>query len=285
MSGTQRKRILFVDDEESIRETMTAVLSAHGFEATAVGRIDEALAQITAAHFDVLISDLNIGHPGDGFVVVSAMRRTQPSCVTLILTGYPGFETALQAIRSQVDDYLIKPTSVPTLIKLIEGKLQKREASEPVANKRIAVVLRENIFEITQRVLKDMKSDPHLGKLLTSDKEHIGYLPIGLLELAKMLESDDPNESLEKSLKVAESAGEKRHHQGYTPVLLAIHLRLLQRAIYDVIRENLLSLNLSYLMLDLRQLNESLGIYFEVLLSTLLQAERREPSKSADIPS
>jgi ActR/RegA family two-component response regulator len=40
-------------------------------------------------HFDVLISDLNIGHPADGFVVVSAMRRTQPDTLTFILTGYP----------------------------------------------------------------------------------------------------------------------------------------------------------------------------------------------------
>ena len=69
-----------------------------------------------SAQFDVLISDLNIGQPGDGFTVVSAMRRSQPACITLILTGYPGFDTALEAIRSQVDDYLIKPAAIPTLI-------------------------------------------------------------------------------------------------------------------------------------------------------------------------
>ena len=78
---------------------MPAILRQHGYDVTAVGTVNEALAQITSAPFDVLISDLNIGHPGDGFTVVSAMRRTQPTCITLILTGYPGFDSALEAIR------------------------------------------------------------------------------------------------------------------------------------------------------------------------------------------
>jgi DNA-binding NtrC family response regulator len=122
-------RVLFVDDEPSLRLTMPEVLRQHGFSVTAVGTVNEALAEITSAEFDVLISDLNFDHPADGFIVVSAMRRTQPKCVTLILTGYPGFETALEALRNQVDDYLIKPADIPTLVNLIEKKLEQRKPS------------------------------------------------------------------------------------------------------------------------------------------------------------
>ena len=74
--------------------------------------VSDALAAISEDRFDVLIADLNIGMPGDGFTVVSAMRRTQPEAVTIILTGYPAFETALEAIRSQVDDYAVKPANI-----------------------------------------------------------------------------------------------------------------------------------------------------------------------------
>ncbi len=98
-------RILFVDDEEAIRITLSAVLSKHGYQVDVAATVGEALSRITNDRFDVLIADLNVGQPGDGFTVVSAMRRTQPDCVTFILTGYPAFETALEAIRSQVDDY------------------------------------------------------------------------------------------------------------------------------------------------------------------------------------
>jgi DNA-binding NtrC family response regulator len=120
-------RVLFVDDEPGIRVTIPEILRQHGFSVTAVGTVNEALAEITSAEFDVLISDLNFDHPADGFIVVSAMRSTRPKCVTLILTGFPGFESALEALRNQVDDYLIKPADVPTLVSLIEKNLQQRK--------------------------------------------------------------------------------------------------------------------------------------------------------------
>ena len=87
-----RAHILFVDDEPGIRDTLPAILEQHGFQVTVAATVPEALHAITTGKFDVLISDLNIGAAGDGFTVVSAMRRTQPDCVNFILTGYPAFE-------------------------------------------------------------------------------------------------------------------------------------------------------------------------------------------------
>ena len=121
-------RILFVDDEAGIRTTLQAILEQHGFQVTTAATVPEALEHLNHATFDVLLSDLNIGQPGDGFTVVSAMRRVQPDAVTFILTGYPDFDTALQAIRSQVDDYLLKPTDVPTLIHAIKRRLRPSAA-------------------------------------------------------------------------------------------------------------------------------------------------------------
>src|SRR5947199_5483362 len=71
-------KILFVDDEDSIRLTLPPLLQSYGFEVTAAATVAEALGLISQHKFDVLISDLNIGHPGDGFTVVSAMRSHQP---------------------------------------------------------------------------------------------------------------------------------------------------------------------------------------------------------------
>lgn len=119
-----RKRILFVDDEPSIRLTLCAVLQDHGFEVRSAGSVAEALSAITSQHFDVLLSDLNIGEERDGFRVVSAMRRAQPHCVNIILTGYPGFDSAVQAIRHQVDDYLVKPADIEVLITSLQDRFE-----------------------------------------------------------------------------------------------------------------------------------------------------------------
>src|ERR1039458_7815228 len=119
-------RVLCVDDETSIRMMMPVILRAHNFDATAVGTVAEALAEIGAHPFDVLISDLNIGQAGDGFTVVSAMRRTQPHCINFILTGYPAIETALRTISSQVDEILVKPMDPTKMVAAIEQRLRER---------------------------------------------------------------------------------------------------------------------------------------------------------------
>src|SRR5438270_5967579 len=103
-----------------IRRTLPEILRREGFEVTVAATVPEALEQIQREQFDILISDLNIGEPGDGFTVVSAMRRSQPQAATFILTGFPDFDTALKAIRSQVDDYLVKPTHPLRLIEKVK---------------------------------------------------------------------------------------------------------------------------------------------------------------------
>jgi DNA-binding NtrC family response regulator len=82
-----KPKLLFVDDEDSIRITLPAILHREGFEVTAAATVAEAIALINRQTFDILLSDLNIGEPGDGFTVVSAMRRIQPTARTFILTG------------------------------------------------------------------------------------------------------------------------------------------------------------------------------------------------------
>lgn len=267
-------RILFVDDEPSLILTLPQILQQNGYDVTAVSTVNEALTQIVSAPFDVLISDLNIGEPGDGFVVVSAMRRTQPSCVTLIMTGYPGFETALEAIRRQVDDYLVKPAPIPTLLKVIEEKLANPKAGKVEANKRISHILRENQFEITQRALSEMKGDPLLGALPIADEHRIEHTPHALEELATILESDALPEETATNLLSAATHGVKRYELGYTIPLLTTHVRLLQRAIYDVIQENMLLLNLSYMMFDLKRLNDILVLQLEHTLMVYLETNQ-----------
>jgi len=118
--------LLFVDDEPSIRMTLPPILQQRGFEVQAAGSVPEALQLIESRKFDILLSDLNIGEPGDGFTVVRAMRKVQPRCVTILLTGYPAFESAVEAIRQEVDDYVVKPANIDVLVNIMKEKLSAR---------------------------------------------------------------------------------------------------------------------------------------------------------------
>src|SRR5581483_3246432 len=88
MADKQAPRVLMVDDEPAIRETLPPILEQHGFAVATASSVPDALDAINKQRFDILLADLNIGQPGDGFTVVSAMRRTQPEAVTIIITGF-----------------------------------------------------------------------------------------------------------------------------------------------------------------------------------------------------
>lgn len=127
MAPQQRKQILFVDDEDSIRLTLSLVLQQRGYDVEVAASVREAIGKITSNRFDVLLSDLNIGEAGDGFAVVRAIREVNSGCVTIILTGYPGFETAVEGIR-QENDNLVKPADIDFLVDTVERKLAARSA-------------------------------------------------------------------------------------------------------------------------------------------------------------
>jgi two-component system, response regulator RegA len=116
-----------VDDEEGIRHTLPLLLQQRGFDVRVAASVPEALSAIRTQEFDVLLSDLNIGKDGDGFTVVQAMRKVHPNCVTILLTGYPAFESAVQAIHDEVDDYFVKPADLDSLINTMERKLRARQ--------------------------------------------------------------------------------------------------------------------------------------------------------------
>ena len=118
------RRILFVDDEEGIRATLPLILKKRGFAVTAVGNVADALSEVNRTKYDVLLSDLNIETPGDGFVVIAAMQLFCPKCISFILTGYPALDTAVQAIRHGIADYFTKPVEIQDLVDAINEKLK-----------------------------------------------------------------------------------------------------------------------------------------------------------------
>jgi ActR/RegA family two-component response regulator len=267
-------RVLFVDDESGIRNTLKPILEQHGFEVTVAATVPEALEHMNHATFDVLLSDLNIGQPGDGFTVVSAMRRVQPKAATFILTGYPDFDTALQAIRSQVDDYLLKPTDVPTLIHTIQSRLADRRHVPPDRPiKRVSDLMEESVGEITREWLRLVKAHPELGAIRISDQDRIDHLPQLIDEMAMRVDKDSEI-TTDRAKSAAVSHGKQRAKQGYSIPLVVIEMRLLQHVLSAVLQHNLIRMDLSTVIGDMMQVGESLQEQLEFSIRGFQQSAR-----------
>jgi YesN/AraC family two-component response regulator len=267
-------RVLFVDDEAGIRNTLKLILERHGFEVITSATVPEALEQINHAVFDVLLSDLNIGQPGDGFTVVSAMRRVQPEAATFILTGYPDFDTALQAIRSQVDDYLLKPMDVPTLIHTIQSRLEhRREVPPEQPLKRVSHLMQESIGEITREWLKLVKAHAELAAIRISDKDRVDHLPSLIEEMAKRVDIAS-DFTADKAKAASMRHGKERARQGYNIPLVVVEMRLLQRILSSVLQHNLIRMDLSTVIGDMMQVGESLQEQLEFSIRGFQQSAR-----------
>lgn len=109
VAAKSRSRILLVDDEESIRRLLSRMLeSAYDVEIAADAESALRLLREPDAHFDLLISDLNM--PGmDGLALIREARRINSTLPAIVITGYSSESTAIEAVNLGVTGYLTKP--------------------------------------------------------------------------------------------------------------------------------------------------------------------------------
>jgi YesN/AraC family two-component response regulator len=268
----ERARVLFVDDEPNIRLTMPAILKMHKFDVTTCATVTEALVAMQGEKFDVLIADLNIGQPGDGFTVVSAMRRTQPDAVTIILTGYPAFETALQAIRSQVDDYLVKPANVNELVDLINQKLTHHTPVHHIPVKNVGTILSENKQSILDEWMTRIKSIPAIADLGLSDTDLLNHTPSVLDELVHLLKSREAVLS-DDAQGTAVKHGRTRLRQRLTIPLMLEETRVLRESIYLCIHKHMLSVDISQVFTDMVLISGRLDEHARTAVEAYINSE------------
>jgi ActR/RegA family two-component response regulator len=251
IAANEQPKLLFVDDEESILTTFSMLLEANGFTVTSAATVAEALRFIANETFDVLIADLNVGSPGDGFTIVSAMRRSQPNAATFILTGYPAFETALEAIRQQVDDYFVKPTEIEHMVSRIRERLSARSGTGPaqrIIPKRLPEVLDKCVDSITGDWLSEVNHDPELAAIRLSETERKDHVPDLLRESVNRARGI---ELTTENIRAAARHGATRRRQGYTVPLLVREANILQSVLGNCIQQNLLEVKVSYLVPDM----------------------------------
>jgi PAS domain S-box-containing protein len=263
-----KTRILVVDDDLGVLQSLEAILVQSGFQVSAVGTVPEALELVSNHTFDVLLADLNIGQPGDGFTVVSAMRRVQPNACTFILTGYPDIESAIRAIRSQVDDYFAKPLRIDELLSAISAvRSGKKRPAQVPPTKGIAELLRNLLPEICDRWYHEVMQEPELAAIPLTKEERVDHVPELLAEL--ILRVEQGSEQLSSAgTESARKHGRFRYQQGYAVPQVLFEARVLQKVISLVIQENLMSIELSTLVHDILAIGESLQAEVEISIRT-----------------
>jgi YesN/AraC family two-component response regulator len=245
-------RVLLVDDDDALREMMTATLAQKGFEVVAAANVTQALKLITTESFDVLITDLHMPNPSDGFAVITAMRHIQPKALTLLVSGYPDVKSAMDAILLEADEIIVKPFETKKLADLVHDKLLSPRPAAPTPKEPVAAILQRCTNDIVEDWLTRVNKSKELNYVSLSDEERTGYLPKLIEDLVfRLRASPNPGEETESIASAAAVAhGKMRKLQGYTPAMLVHDSRILQVTLFGTLQRNLNGLDFSLVLPD-----------------------------------
>jgi DNA-binding response OmpR family regulator len=275
-------RILLVDDDSGVRDMMDAALKQKGFEVVTASCVPEALAHIASQTFDVLITDLHMPDPGDGFTVVSAMRHSQPDALTLLVSGYPDVQSAMAAILLEVDEVLVKPFDIATLTGLIHDRVLNRKPVKRLDKERVGAILLRCSKSVVERWLERANQSCELNHLRLTDAERTGHLPKLVEDLAiRLSQSHAASKDSDAIYSAAAVAhGKLRFAQGYTPPMLVHESRILQVTIFGMLQSNLSYLDFSVLLPDVMtiadevdaQLTQSMESFMKLMHESVIAA-------------
>lgn len=128
-----RFRILVVDDELLIRDMLYDFFMAQEWDIVVTEDGYKAIDYLKARPFDIVLADIKMPEM-TGLELSGKIRGLYPGLPIVLMTGYPSLETALEALRYKVDDYIIKPFNVNHLYKVVREVIpaRRKAAAEAV---------------------------------------------------------------------------------------------------------------------------------------------------------
>ena len=119
-------KILIVDDDADLRETLNDILVQEGYKTTTTQTGKEAIKVSKKEAFNVAIIDIKLPDI-KGTNLLNTLKKLNPHLIGIIITGYPSLENAVQSLNSGADGYIVKPFKPFRLLEQIKEQLERRQ--------------------------------------------------------------------------------------------------------------------------------------------------------------
>lgn len=156
-------RILVVDDEKNIRQTLNAILSDEGHRVTSAETGEEGLRRLSEIPFDLVFLDVKLPKIS-GIEVLKQIKNEWPATEVLMISGDSDINTAVTAVKMGAHDFMEKPLSLPKILIAVQNIAEKRKLlqkciiGDEVTSSRYQIVGQskqiKGIREVIQRVSK-----------------------------------------------------------------------------------------------------------------------------------
>ncbi len=224
----------------------------------------------------MLLTDLHMPNPGDGFTVITAMRHCQPEALTLLMSGYPDVQTAMSTILLEADKIVVKPFDGRNFAEFVRIALLDQRPAPCLRKEKVAVVLQRSVAIIAAAWLLRSKQVDALNSLHLPDEQRMGHLPKLVEDLAFRLSLSTSmiRENAQDSPSAA-AHGEVRFLQGYTPAMLVQESRILQVTIFETLQNNRDFLDFSLLLPDVMTIADEVDSQLTQSMNGFMKAMAR----------
>jgi DNA-binding NtrC family response regulator len=143
----QGARILVVDDDESIRKVLTAILEDQGYTVESVGTAKKAIQKTKRKIYNLALIDIRL-QDMEGIQLLTRMRDTTPKMRKIIITGYPTLKNAVEAVNKGADAYIVKPFDMEKVLKTIKEQLKRQEEAKRYSQEKVAEFIKTRVMEL-----------------------------------------------------------------------------------------------------------------------------------------
>jgi putative nucleotidyltransferase with HDIG domain len=156
--NSQQPKILVVDDDPGLLETLSDALQLEGYEVTTAKAGEEALERLRQEEVDLVITDIKM--PGlSGLELLRAIRDKNQILPVIVMTGYASLETAVEAIKQGAYDYITKPFEIEKLLHTVNKAVNQKKLEEK--NKQLL----ENLGDLNKKLEEKLGQIFALGEV------------------------------------------------------------------------------------------------------------------------
>jgi two-component system, NtrC family, response regulator HydG len=139
---TQKGRILIVDDEPSVRDSLRRWFRDDGYEVGVAEGANDALTRLAERQWDLALLDIRM-RGTDGIELQRRMKEIDPNLVVIIMTGYASVDTAVTALKQGAYDYITKPLDPDDVAHLVQNALSHRRSDQE--NVRMKEIIEQHV--------------------------------------------------------------------------------------------------------------------------------------------
>ena len=131
-----KKRILIVDDDNSILQSFRYILEGEGYEVEVAAVGEEAIKKSEKQYFDMALLDIMLPDM-KGTELLIKLHGKVPKMVSIMITGHADLENAVTSLNMGANAYIMKPVDAETLLGIVKEKFREQQADQEMSEEKV----------------------------------------------------------------------------------------------------------------------------------------------------